>query len=205
VIKTGAAYHHGDLRAALLRAALEILEEGGAKELSLRGVARRAGVAPSAPYRHYPDRDALLSAVAAVGFRELAEQLATAHPSPSTPDDLAGVAVAYVQFALERPALFRVMFGERCDRDSSERAAATAVVSAYVGAIVERVFPRGDAEALSNAIWALVHGLAFLHLDGKLDCSDPSAVARRVRASVLALIAASASLASAADAEPIGR
>jgi AcrR family transcriptional regulator len=205
VIKTGAAYHHGDLRAALLRAALEILEEGGAKELSLRGVARRAGVAPSAPYRHYPDRDALLSAVAAVGYRELAEQLATAHPSPSTPDDLAGVAVAYVQFALERPALFRVMFGERCDRDSIERAAATAVVSAYVGAIVERVFPRGDAGALSNAIWALVHGLAFLHLDGKLDCSDPSAVARRVRASVLALIAASASLASAADAEPIGR
>jgi len=142
VTKTGAAYHHGDLRAALVRAALELLEESGASELSLRGVARRAGVAPSAPYRHYPDRDALLSAVAAVGYRELTEKLATAHPSPSTPDDLAAVAVAYVEFARQRPALFRVMFGGPCDRDSSERAAATAAVSAYVGAIAERAFPR---------------------------------------------------------------
>ena len=203
--KTGAAYHHGDLRAALVRAALELLEESGASELSLRGVARRAGVAPSAPYRHYPDRDALLSAVAAVGYRELTEKLATAHPSPSTPDDLAAVAVAYVEFALQRPALFRVMFGGPCDRDSSERAAATAAVSAYVGAIVERAFPQGDKEALSTAIWALVHGLAFLHLDGKLDSSDPSGVASRVRTSVHALIAASASLAAFADAEPMGR
>jgi AcrR family transcriptional regulator len=205
VTKTGVAYHHGDLRAALVRAALELLEEGGASDLSLRGVARRAGVAPSAPYRHYPDRDALLSAVAAVGYRELAEQLATAHPSPSTPDDLAAVAVAYVEFARRRPALFRVMFGSPCDRDSSERAAATAAISAYVGAIVERAFPQGDKEALSTAIWALVHGLAFLHLDGKLDSSDPSGVASRVRASVHALIAASASLAAFADAEPTGR
>ncbi len=203
--KTGAAYHHGDLRAALVRAALELLEESGASELSLRGVARRAGVAPSAPYRHYPDRDALLSAVAAVGYRELTEKLATAHPSPSTPDDLAAVAVAYVEFARQRPALFRVMFGGPCDRDSSERAAATAAVSAYVGAIAERAFPQGDKEALSTAIWALVHGLAFLHLDGKLDSSDPSGVASRVRTSVHALIAASASLAAFADAEPMGR
>jgi AcrR family transcriptional regulator len=205
VTKTGAAYHHGDLRAALVRAALELLEESGASELSLRGVARRAGVAPSAPYRHYPDRDALLSAVAAVGYRELTEKLATAHPSPSTPDDLAAVAVAYVEFARQRPALFRVMFGGPCDRDSSERAAATAAVSAYVGAIAERAFPQGDKEALSTAIWALVHGLAFLHLDGKLDSSDPSGVAIRVRTSVHALIAASASLAAFADAEPMGR
>jgi AcrR family transcriptional regulator len=205
VTKTGAAYHHGDLRAALVRAALELLEESGASELSLRGVARRAGVAPSAPYRHYPDRDALLSAVAAVGYRELTEKLATAHPSPSTPDDLAAVAVAYVEFARQRPALFRVMFGGPCDRDSSERAAATAAVSAYVGAIAERAFPQGDKEALSTAIWALVHGLAFLHLDGKLDSSDPSGVASRVRTSVHALIAASASLAAFADAEPMGR
>jgi AcrR family transcriptional regulator len=142
--------------------------------------------------------------VAAVGYRELAEQLAAAHPSPSTPADLAAVAVAYVEFALQRPALFRVMFGGPCDRDSSERAAATAAVSAYVGGIVERAFPQGDKEALSTAIWALVHGLAFLHLDGKLENSDPSAVASRVRASVHALIAASASLAAFTDAEPTG-
>lgn len=189
---TVSAYHHGDLRAALVRAALELLEESGACGLSLRAVARRAGVAPSAPYRHYADRDALLSAVAAVGYRELAGYLAGAHPSPSTPTDLAAVAVAYVQFALRRPALFRVMFGEPCDRDSAERVAATDAITAYVAAIVRHAFPGRDPSALATAVWALVHGLAFLHLDGKLDASDQDAVAARVRAAVHALLGASA-------------
>jgi AcrR family transcriptional regulator len=189
---SSAPYHHGDLRAACVRAALELLEEGGTAGLSLRAVARRAGVTASAPYRHYADRDALLSAVAAVGYRELAEFLAAAHPAPSTPDDLAAVAVAYVQFALRRPALFRMMFGEPCDRDSAERVAATEVISAYVASIVRQAFPGADPDALATAAWALVHGLAFLHLDGKLDASDPAAVAARVTAAVHAMLTASA-------------
>jgi AcrR family transcriptional regulator len=190
-----------------VRAALELLEEGGASALSLRAVARRAGVAASAPYRHYADRDALVSAVAAVGYRELAEYLAAAHPSPSTPDDLADVAIAYVQFALRRPALFRVMFGEPCDRDSSDRVAATAAISAYVGAIVGQSFPGADPEALATAVWALVHGLAFLHLDGKLDASTPAVVSDRVRGAVHALLTASAAMSpalSAATPNPSG-
>src|ERR1700724_2669660 len=182
-----ATYHHGDLRAACLSAALELLEEGGATALSLRAVARRARVSPAAPYRHYADREALVSAVAAVGYRELAERLATAHPSPSTPDQLARVATAYVQFALERPALFRIMFTEPCDRDNDERVAATAAVSQYVRAIVERTFPQADAEALGTAIWALVHGLAFLHLDGKLEAPNHTVVAERITAAIHAL------------------
>jgi AcrR family transcriptional regulator len=185
-----AAYHHGDLRAALVGAAMDLLEEGGEAELSLRAVARRAGVSPAAPYRHYDDREALVSAVAAVGYRELAERLAAAHPSPSTPDELASAAVAYVQFALERPALFRIMFGEPCDRDSDERVAATAVVSLYVRGIVERTFPQADSEALATAVWALVHGLAFLHLDGKLDAATPTGVAERITAAIHALLTA---------------
>jgi AcrR family transcriptional regulator len=185
-----ATYHHGDLRAALVRAAIELLEESGEAELSLRAVARRAGVSPAAPYRHYADREALISAVAAVGYRELAERLVAAHPSPSTPEQLASVAIAYVQFALERPALFRIMFGEPCDRDNDERVAATATVSRYLRAIVERTFPQADADALATAVWALVHGLAFLHLDGKLDASTPSVVAERIAAAIDALLAA---------------
>jgi AcrR family transcriptional regulator len=185
-----ATYHHGHLRAALISAALELLEESGEKELSLRAVARRAGVSPAAPYRHYADREALVSAVAAVGYRELAQRLAAAHPSPSTPEQLASVAIAYVQFALERPALFRIMFGDPCDRDNDERVAATAAVSAYVRAIVERTFPDADADDLATAIWALVHGLAFLHLDGKLDASTPTAVAERTAAAIHALLGA---------------
>ncbi len=188
-------YHHGDLRAACLRAALELLEEGGEGALSLRAVARRAGVSAAAPYRHYADRQALVSAIAAVGYRELARRLAAAHPSPSTPEQLASVAAAYVQFALERPALFRTMFAEPCDRDSDERVAATATVSLYLRAIVARTFPQADADPLATAIWALVHGLAFLHLDGKLDSPSPAVVAERVSGAVQALLAAS-SLAS---------
>ncbi len=184
-------YHHGDLRAACLRAAMELLEEDGAAGLSVRAVARRASVSPGAPYRHYADRDALVSAVAAEGYRELAGYLSAAHPSPSTPDDLA--AVAYVQFALEHPALFRTMFSDPCDGDSSERVAATTAIAEYVGALVLRAFPGADPDALSTAIWAVVHGLAFLHLDGKLDTSTPHAVADRVRGAVLALVAVSPS------------
>jgi AcrR family transcriptional regulator len=129
-------------------------------------------------------------AVAAIGYRDLAERLAAAHPAPSTPEQLASVAIAYVQFALERPALFRIMFSEPCDRDNDERVATTAAVSQYVRAIAERSFPQADAEALATAIWALVHGLAFLHLDGKLDAPTPAAVAERVTAAIQALLAA---------------
>jgi AcrR family transcriptional regulator len=174
-----------------LRAAMELLEDDGAAGLSVRAVARRAGVSPGAPYRHYADRDALVSAVAAEGYRELAGCLSAAHPSPSTPEDLAAVAVAYVQFALERRALFRTMFSDPCDGDSSERVAATTAIAEYVGALVRRAFPAVDPDALSTALWAVVHGLAFLYLDGKLDTSTPQAVADRVRAAVLALVAVS--------------
>jgi AcrR family transcriptional regulator len=183
-----ATYHHGDLRAACVRAAMELLEESGETALSLRAVARRAGVSPAAPYRHYADREALISAVAAIGYRELAERLVAAHPSPSTTEQLASVAIAYVQFALERPALFRIMFGEPCDRDNDERIAATAAVSLYLREIVGRAFPEADAEAMATATWALVHGLAFLHLEGKLDAPNPEVVADRVAATIQALM-----------------
>ncbi|MFF0201393.1 TetR/AcrR family transcriptional regulator [Streptomyces sp. NPDC005017] len=188
-------YHHGDLRAACLRAARELLEEDGSAALSMRAVARRAGVSATAPYRHYEDRDALVSAVAAEGYRELAGQLAAAHPAPSTPDDLAAVAAAYVRFALDHPAMFRAMFAEPCDPASEERVAATAVITEYVQGVVRAAFPgAGDVSALATTVWALVHGLAFLHLDGKLDSSTPEVVDGRVRASVHALFSVSPAL-----------
>jgi Tetracyclin repressor-like, C-terminal domain len=92
---------------------------------------------------------------------------------------------------LQRPTLFRVMFGEPCDPDNSERVAATTTISEYVGAIVRRSFPGSNPEAMSTAVWALVHGPAFLHLDGKLDTSTPDVVSDRVRSAVLALFTVS--------------
>ncbi|WP_330445089.1 TetR/AcrR family transcriptional regulator [Streptomyces anulatus] len=193
-------YHHGDLRAACLRAARELLEEDGSAGLSLRAVARRAGVSATAPYRHFADRDALVSAVAAEGYRELAGHLAEAHPTPSTPAELAEVAVACVRFALDRPALFRAMFAEPCDPTSEEQVAATAAISEYVRGIVRATFPGVDADALSATVWALVHGLAFLHLDGKLDISTPEVVAAQVESAVHALFDASPAMSRAAAA-----
>jgi AcrR family transcriptional regulator len=187
--KSSGPYHHGDLRAACLRAARELLDEDGGAGLSLRAVARRAGVSPTAPYRHFAGREELVSTIAAEGYRELAGCLAEAHPAPLTPVDLAAVGVAYVRFALEHPALFRVMFTEPCDPSNDERAAAAAATSAYVDALVRRAFPEAgaDVRALSTAVWALVHGLAVLHLDGKLDASTQEAVTDRVRAAVHAV------------------
>ncbi|MEU6559522.1 TetR/AcrR family transcriptional regulator [Nocardia nova] len=184
------SYHHGDLPNALVRAAVELLEEGGAAELSLRAAARRAGVSTAAPYRHFADRDALLSAVAAVGYRELAEQLAAAHPAPSTPEGLAAVANAYVRFALTRPGMFRIMFAEPCDPTSPERVAAAEAINEYVKALVRQAFPDSDPEPTATAVWALVHGLAFLHLDGKLDASSPEVVTERVDSAVGAVLSA---------------
>ncbi|MFE3442726.1 TetR/AcrR family transcriptional regulator [Nocardia sp. NPDC059180] len=194
------SYHHGDLPGALVRAAVELLEEGGASELSLRAAARRAGVSTAAPYRHFADRDALLSAVAAVGYRELATDLAAAHPAPTTADDLSAIAIAYVRFALDRPGLFRVMFAEPCDPTSPERLAATEAIKAYVTSIAQQVFPESDPEAMTTALWALVHGLAFLYLDGKFDASSAEVVAERVRAAVFASLAVSGRAMPTADA-----
>ncbi|MFJ1754818.1 TetR/AcrR family transcriptional regulator [Kitasatospora sp. NPDC088134] len=186
---TSTPYHHGDLRAACLRAARELLEEDGSAALSLRAVARRAGVSATAPYRHYADREALVSAVAAEGYGELAVALTAAHPAPRTPEDLSRVAVAYVRFALDHPALFRAMFAEPCDPTDPDRAAATAAMRQYVRAIVTGVYPHADPDALATAVWAVVHGLAFLHLDGKLDTTSPETVTTQVRTAVEALLA----------------
>ncbi|MFE6664942.1 TetR/AcrR family transcriptional regulator [Streptomyces sp. NPDC057697] len=196
------AYHHGDLRAACLRAARELLEEDGSAALSMRAVARRAGVSPTAPYRHFPEREALVSAVAAEGYRELTEHLATTHPSPATPDELAAVAVAYVRFALDHPALFRAMFAEPCDSDNEERLAATEAITQYVRDIVRRTFPGTDPDALWTSVWALVHGLAFLHLDGKFDISSPDVIADKVRSAVLALFSAAPALSQTTATQP---
>lgn len=185
-------YHHGDLAVACVHAAMELLEEdGGTAGLSLRAVARRAGVSPGAPYRHYADRDALISAVAAVGYRELAGCMAAAHAAPATPDDLVAIGIAYVGFALRHPALFQLMFGAPCDRENAERVAATMAVWDLVSGGVRATFPDCDVEAMSNAIWSLVHGLAFLHLDGKFDASEPVAVSDRVGAAIRAILTAS--------------
>ncbi|MGX1810294.1 TetR/AcrR family transcriptional regulator [Nocardia sp. NPDC055321] len=181
-------YHHGDLRASLLTAAMRMLEAG--EPFSLRAVAREAGVSPTAPYRHFADRDALESALAAQGLRDLREDLLTGRELPTAPADLGDFAVAYVEFALRRPALFRLMFGNPCDRSDEDRARAAEEIHELLRFGMGQVFPDGDREALAAAGWGLAHGLACLHLDGKLAADSPDARAAQIRASFAAILSA---------------
>lgn len=171
-------YHHGDLRAALVAAAMRLLEQG--KPFSLRAVAREVGVSPTAPYRHFADRDALESAVAAEGFGELKQALNDLGGLPGSPAELAEFGVAYITFALERPALFRVMFGKECDDTNDQRVRAAGALHELLAAALGNVYPGVDPADLSTALWSMVHGLAFLHLDGKLTPSSPEVVRARV-------------------------
>ena len=177
----------GDLRARLVTAALEMLEAG--EPFSLRAVARRAGVSTAAPYRHFADREALESALAVHGLHELMREIAPDGRRPGSADEIGELAVAYVRFALRRPALFRLMFGQPCDDEDDERVRAAADLRGYLASVVSDVFPQSDPEPLATSAWALAHGLAFLHLDGKLPNADPAAVDRRVRAAVAAVFA----------------
>jgi AcrR family transcriptional regulator len=167
-----ATYHHGDLRPALVRAAQKLLEKAGPEALSLREVARRAGVSHNAPYRHFSGREALLAALAAEGFRRLGEALAATTGR--------AMGEAYVRFALEHPQLFRLMFGGRL-RFARHRPLAEAAAQPYealLGAF--RAQPAiGDPEKAAAAAWALVHGLAHLLLDGHFarQAADPAAFA----------------------------
>lgn len=199
-VSAAGGYHHGDLPAALVRAARELLAEDRNAELSLRAVARRAGVSSAAPYRHFADRMALLSAVAAVGYGELLATLRRLQPEPVGAQDIGELAVAYVDFALANPGLFRVMFAEGCDPTSAERVAAIAAVDDFLHRAVARLLGFDDTETvaaqddrvstLATGLWATAHGLAFLYLDGKLGTPSKAERDRRVRSVLSALIAA---------------
>lgn len=182
------SYHHGDLRAALLTTAMGMLERG--EQFSIRAVAREAGVSPTAPYRHFPDREALESALAAQGLRDLKADLMRERELPRTTNELADLGVAYVEFALRRPALFRLMFGNECDHESDERVQAAAAVHDLLATAITRVFPDSDPVDLALGGWGLVHGLAYLYLDRKLTSPSIEAIAAQVRSSFIAVLTA---------------
>lgn len=184
-ISTKSGYHHGDLRSTLVLAALEMLEAG--EPFSLRALARRAGVSTAAPYRHFSDREALESALAVQGLRELMSELTTGQQAPTSAAEVGELAVGYVRFALRRPALFRLMFGQACDDQDDERVRAAGALHDYLEFVMARAFPQSDPVALATAGWSLAHGLAFLHLDGKLPSTDRVAVDERVRSTFAAV------------------
>lgn len=187
-MSTSREYHHGDLAAALVRAALDLLGEAGVEAVSLRGVARRAGVSAMAPYRHFPDKEALLAEVAAQGFAGLRDALGAADAAAEPGQALAAQAVAYVGYALANPSLFRLMFGPRRGAAHAELWIAGGAAYAVLAGRVDSETRAADREARVLGCWSLVHGLAMLCLEGRIgDGTEAAAaaVARRVAAAML--------------------
>lgn len=172
-------YHHGDLRRAILTAALDVIAAEGPSALSLRDLARRAGVSHAAPAHHFKDRTGLLTAIAAEGFGLLAGSIGEAA-------DLKDAGVRYVRFAREHPAHFPVMFAPELLRAGDlELTTARALATDALRHAVSAVPPEGrgpDARLAGVAAWSLAHGFATLllshNLDGAVGERDPEEVFR---------------------------
>lgn len=177
------AYHHGDLRRALLDAGLRILREQGLDALTLRATARAAGVSQTAPYRHFADRTELLAGVAEDGFRRLRERMQEAASAPPPPGSTArqglqALAVEYLRFALEYPAEYRLMFGSELGTRTPEslpaplREAQESVYAFLRGGIARTqelgLVRPGDPGTMAFTSWALLHGVVMLILDGRM-------------------------------------
>ncbi|HET7715234.1 MAG TPA: TetR/AcrR family transcriptional regulator [Bauldia sp.] len=176
-------YHHGDLRAALIAAAEQELAENGVDGFTLRGCARRAGVSHAAPAHHFRDVRALFTALAAIGFRRLAETTeAFGREAPAgTIEHFTAIARGYVTFAIENPAYFRLIFrSDSLDRDDPELiaagSAAFAVPVKAVGAYFGSADPMADPELVPLVIglWSIVHGFSELLLSGQLKKGGPA-------------------------------
>ena len=165
-------YHHGDLRAALIEAGLALIEARDGHDLSLREVARRVGVSATAVYRHFPDKGALMAALAFAGLDRLAEAQRTA--SAAAGGGIAGfnaTGAAYVRFALANPGLFRLMFAHPAPPDllTGDASGAMAMLRASAAALA----PTGtDPQVFALQSWSLAHGLAMLLLDGLVTLDD---------------------------------
>jgi AcrR family transcriptional regulator len=171
-------YHHGDLRPALLRAAVEAIGQAGPAAMSLRDVARRAGVSHAAAAYHFGDKAGLLTAVAAQGYRMITEELCRAHDSGR---GFLEVGVAYVRFAVTHRAYFEVMYRPELYRpDDAEVREARAAAAVF---LYGTATPDVRRLAAGAAAWSLVHGLATLWLNGNLPEAlghDPEEITRLV-------------------------
>lgn len=159
-------YHHGDLRRALLDAAMDMLATHGAEDLGLRELARVVGVSAAAPYRHFDNKTALLEALAVTGYRDFALAVDAAARGVAPGERLNAMGRAYVKFALEHANLFRLMFSPELKRDARPtlRMAADAAFASLRLATANE----GDGRIAALKAWAQVHGLAVLLLDGQI-------------------------------------
>ena len=186
------AFHHGALKRALLDEAAALLDADGPDVIALRDLARRVGVSPRAPYRHFADRDALLAALAVEAFVAFGQALAAADSAAAPGRELEEQAIAYVRCALAAPGRFRLMFAMRFFTLPEELVLAKQAAFAVLKARVDQVALAGDdRQAQAVGYWSLAHGLAVLFLDARLSDElddlkgNEDAIVRRVSAAML--------------------
>lgn len=175
-------YHHGHLRAVILAEAARLVAARGADGVSLRELARSAGVSHAAPAHHFTDRRGLFTALAAEGFALLAQALADAR------GDFVDAALAYVRFAIDHPGHYRVMFDKSLlDASDGDLAAAEAAAAAELSrgvATLQDPSARADPGGAELAAWSLVHGFATLWLNDAVNdqirATDPMETVRRI-------------------------
>jgi AcrR family transcriptional regulator len=171
---TGDGYHHGNLRSALVEAAIALIEESDSADFSLREAARRVGVTVNASYRHFASKEDLMTAVAAEGFRRFSLALLKGSEQPgNAAERLMGSGRAYVRFACDHPALFRLMFSKfSAGRQSAELSETARLAYHTLRAGMATTLGREtDDPVVSIAAvraWSLAHGLSYLILDGQL-------------------------------------
>lgn len=177
--KTKSDYHHGDLRRALLKASLALIEVHGIDALSLREVAKYAGVSPGAPYHHFKSKRELLVTLAAEGFDALSHEMSIAHAKAPPDDPIAQLRVlgmVYIAFAQANPTAFRLMFRRGLVKfedipprsDCDDTADSFTLLVSTIETVSKRLPKHIDARALVCAAWSLVHGAAELVVDGPL-------------------------------------
>jgi AcrR family transcriptional regulator len=165
------SYHHGELRETLMEAALASIAAHGTEKLSLRALAREAGVSATAPYRHFPSKQSLLAALAEEGFRELRARfdIVAAAPHSDLESRLLALGMVYIEFALEHPTTFELMFGSVLGDFTGFHSLTEAAEGCYL--VLYRILEEGlapqsrlTATRLGGIVWAGVHGIASLIL-----------------------------------------
>ena len=180
-VKRADRYHHGNLPHAMVQEAVRVIQREGIDALTLRSVGERLGVSRTALYRHFTDKQALLTAVAAEGFRTLRNALAEAWESRGRGrEGFNAMGLAYVRFAVTHPSHYRVMFGSalrHAERTGVHDAGTDAfrVLLDAIGELQGQGLVRGDDPGhLALYIWAVVHGVSMLALDGMLPAGMPA-------------------------------
>ncbi|MGB8399157.1 TetR/AcrR family transcriptional regulator [Bradyrhizobium sp.] len=165
-------YHHGDLRDALVQAALGDAEQGGPEAISIKALAKKLGVSQPAPYRHFADREALLAAVTAAAFRQFSAMLRESIGRPSRQSKLSRIARATLDFGLRRNGIYRLMFASRTMAGVPEGSELHQAAMETFGLVLEALGPPVGGflrERHALTFWAAVHGVVMLAEQGILN------------------------------------